>query len=47
MVYKTKVKLKMGRPSKKTKVGLVMADFYASSPYLTEQQKTKRIKKLF
>jgi len=47
MVYKTKVKLRKGRPSKKTKVGLAMADIYASSPYLTKKQKDKKIKDLF
>ena len=43
MVYKTKVKLRKGRRSQKDKVGLAMADLYASSPYLSKKQKDKKI----
>ena len=47
MVYKTKVKLNLGRRSKKDKIGLSMAEVYASSPYLTKKQKDKKIQDLF
>lgn len=48
MTYKINVKIpKKDKYKMKTKVGLAMADVYASSPYLTKKEKDKKIKDLF